>query len=57
VQAPIGDGALVHPGPEHGADRAPQLLMRGLGCEIASSAFRLRGAGSDSAKVVVLVLL
>ncbi len=30
VQAPIGDGALVHPGPEHGADRAPQLLMRVL---------------------------
>ena len=28
VQAPIGDGALVHPGAEHGADRAPQLLVR-----------------------------
>ena len=28
VQAPIGDGALVHPRAEHRADRAPELLMR-----------------------------
>ena len=27
VQAPIGDGARVHPRTEHRADRAPQLLM------------------------------
>ena len=30
VQAPIGDGALVHPGAEHGADCAPELLVRVL---------------------------
>jgi hypothetical protein len=30
VQAPVGDGALVHPGAEHGADRAPQLVLRVL---------------------------
>jgi hypothetical protein len=28
VQAAIGDGARVHPGAEHGADCAPQLLVR-----------------------------
>ncbi len=30
MQAAIGDGALVHPGAEHRADRAPQLLLRVL---------------------------
>ncbi len=30
VEAPIGDGALVHPGREHRADRAPQLVARSL---------------------------
>ena len=30
VEAPIGDGALVHPGREHRADRAPQLIARSL---------------------------
>ena len=30
VQAPIGDGALVHPGAEHRGYRAPQLLVRVL---------------------------
>ena len=30
VQAAIGDGALVHPRAEHGADRAPQLRVRVL---------------------------
>ena len=28
VQAPIGDGAVVHPARKHGADRAPELLVR-----------------------------
>ncbi len=28
VQLPIGDGARVHPRPEHGPDGAPQLLVR-----------------------------
>ena len=35
VQPAIGDGALVHPRAEHGADRAPQLLMRILGKRLA----------------------
>ena len=30
VQAAVGVGALVHPGAEHRADRAPQLLVRVL---------------------------
>ena len=30
VEAAIGDRALVHPGREHGADRAPQLIARTL---------------------------
>ncbi len=28
LQAAIGDGALVHPRAEDGADRAPELLVR-----------------------------
>ena len=30
MQAAIGDGALVHPRAEHGADGAPQLRVRVL---------------------------
>ncbi len=30
VQAAVSIGALVHPGPEHRADRAPKLLVRVL---------------------------
>ena len=30
LQAAVGDGALVHPGAEHRADRAPELLPRVL---------------------------
>ena len=30
VEPAIGDGALVHPRAEHGADRAPQLVVRVL---------------------------
>ena len=52
VQAPIGDGALVHPGAEHRADRAPQLLRadpagtarrappRGAPCSAATSSIQ-----------------
>ena len=28
VQPPVGDGAVVHPARKHGADRAPELLVR-----------------------------
>ena len=70
VQAPIGDGALVHPGREHGADRAPQLVARSLRKRLAGLFDDLRfvvrndGApvvggqvGVERVALVVLVLL
>jgi hypothetical protein len=44
VQPPIGDGALVHPGAEHRADRAPQLRVRILRKKISADLSRNREA-------------
>ena len=42
VQPAIGVGARIHPGAEHGADRAPQLLLRVLRKRLAAAPARTR---------------
>ena len=47
VEAPIGDGALVHPRAEHGADGAPELFARVLREGFAARLLHLRLVALD----------
>ena len=49
VKPAIGDRALVHPGAEHRADRAPQLFLRVLRKSAAERALNQRLVGGDDA--------
>ena len=68
VQTAIGDGALVHPRAEHGADRAPQLRVRILRERLAGflldaffvardEFFQIRGGEIGVERVAVAILL